>query len=47
MSWSKFSVVSGFSNMLYVKKKENAETPEMDRKLSKSIKQPVLTVYRY
>ena len=28
-------------------KNENPETPEIDRKLSKSIKHPVLTIYRY
>ena len=33
--------------MLYGKKNENPETPEIDRKPSKSIKHPVLTVYRY
>ena len=33
--------------LLYMVKIENPETPENDRKLSKSIKHPVLTVYRY
>ena len=28
-------------------KNENPGTPEIDRKLSKSVKHPVLTVYRY
>ena len=43
----KFSVDSAFSNMLYGKKKENPEMSEINRKLSKSKKHPVLTVYRY
>ena len=46
MSLWKFSVVSWFLNVLYGKN-ENPETPEIDRKLSKSIKHPVLTVSRY
>ena len=42
-------MVSGFSNMLYgnKNKNKNLETLEIDRKLSKSIKHHVLTVYRY
>ena len=41
----KFSVVSGFSNVPNGKN-ENPEKPEINRKLSKSKKQPVLTFYR-
>ena len=47
MSLQKFSVVSGFSNMLYGKKNENPEMPEINRKLSKSKKDPVLNFYRH
>ena len=43
----KLSIDSGFLNVFYMVKNENPETPEIDRKPSKSIKHPVLTVYRY
>ena len=43
----KLSIDSGFSNVFYMVKNENPEMPEIDRKPSKSIKHPVLTVYRY
>ena len=43
----KLSIDSGFSNVFYMVKNENPEMPEIDRKTSKSIKHPVLTVYRY
>ena len=43
---SNFPWFPGFRISCMVKNK-NPETPEIDRKLSKSIKHPVLTVYRY
>ena len=45
-SKNKISVDSAFSNTLYGKN-ENLETPEINRKLSKSKKNPVLIVYHY
>ena len=46
MSYEKLPWFPGFQICSMVKN-ENPDTPEIDRKLSKSIKQSVLLVYRY